>query len=231
LATLVLVIGCSARPFLAHVAFANGQQAESRGDPARAVSQYQQAMRLDGWYAINTAVYKRIGAIDATFGRVDTFEYAIYHAELMVAENNYPAAVAEYERLVEIGGEHARFLKARCYDILNNYGTQLYLAGAIGDACHAWQEVLTLNPTQWLAIYCLSTAYFDTGRYQESIDMIVGLLKGLADPELRANLNSNLGDAYTRLGDYQHAHLAYRYSYFVDNILNWRALMSLVGSG
>jgi hypothetical protein len=231
LATAVLVIGCTARPFLAHVAFANGQQAESRGDPARAVSQYQQAMRLDGWYAINTAVYKRIGAIDATFGRVDTFEYAIYHAELMVAENNYPAAVAEYERLVEIGGEHARFLKARCYDILNNYGTQLYLAGAIGDACHAWQEVLTLNPTQWLAIYCLSTAYFDTGRYQESIDMIVGLLKGLADPELRANLNSNLGDAYTRLGDYQHAHLAYRYSYFVDNILNWRALMSLVGSG
>jgi hypothetical protein len=47
---------------------------------------------------------------------------------------------------------------------------------------------------------------------------------------LRANLNSNMGDAYTRLGDYQHAHLAYRYSYFVDNILNWRALMSLVGS-
>jgi hypothetical protein len=231
LATGMLVIGCSARSFLAHVAFASGQQAESRGDPARAISQYQQAMRLDRWYAINTAVYKRIGAIDANFGRVDTFEYTIYHAELMLAENNYPAAVAEYEKLVETGGEHARFLKARCYEILNNYGTQLYLAGAIGDACRAWQQVLTLKPTQWLAIYCLSTAYFDTGRYQESIDMIEGLLKGLADPELRANLNSNMGDAYTRLGDYQHAHLAYRYSYFVDNILNWRALMSLVGSG
>jgi predicted Zn-dependent protease len=90
--------------------------------------------------------------------------------------------------------------------------------------------VLALAPDQWLAVYCLSTAYFDTGRYQESIDLIEGLLKGLADPQLRANLNSNMGDAYTRLGDYQHAHLAYRYSYFVDNILNWRALMSLVGS-
>jgi tetratricopeptide (TPR) repeat protein len=231
LASGVLTLACSARPIWAHLAFVRGQQAESTGDPARAIVQYQQAIRLDSWYGINTDVYKRIGAIDANFGRVDTLAYAIYHAELMLTENNYPAAVAEYERLVETGGRPVRFLKARTYEIMNAYGMVLYQAGAIGDACRAWQRVLVLNPTQWLAVYCLSTAYFNTGRYQETIDLIQGLLKGLADPELRANLNSNMGDAYTRLGDYQHAHLAYRYSYFVDNILNWRALMSLVGSG
>jgi len=81
-----------------------------------------------------------------------------------------------------------------------------------------------------LATYCLATAYFSTGRYQESADLIVGLLKGLADPQLQANLHSSLGDAYTRLGDYQKAKLAYRFSYSIDNVLNWRALMSLVGS-
>jgi len=230
LAMAAVAIGCSSRPLLAHLAFVRGQQAESRGDLARAVREYREAMRLDGWYDINTEVYQRIGAIDSNLGRSDTFEYGIYHAEQMLSQNNYQAAIAEYERLVETGGEHARFLKSRTFEIMNIYGIQLYSAGAIGNACIAWQRVLELDPTQWLAVYCLSTAYFDTGRYQESIDLIQGLLKELADPQLRANLNSNMGDAYTRLGDYQHAHLAYRYSYFVDNILNWRALMSLVGS-
>ncbi|HYZ73399.1 MAG TPA: hypothetical protein VE641_10000 [Chthoniobacterales bacterium] len=225
-----VAIACSGRPLLAHLAFVRGQQAESRGDLARAVRAYREAMRLDGWYDINTEVYQRIGAIDFNSGKSDTFEYSIYHAEQMLSQNNYLDAIAEYERLVETGGEHARFLKSRTFEIMNIYGMQLYSAGAIGGACIAWQRVLELDPTQWLAVYCLSTAYFDTGRYQESIDLIQGLLKGLADPVLRANLNSNMGDAYTRLGDYQHAHLAYRYSYFVDNILNWRALMSLVGS-
>jgi tetratricopeptide (TPR) repeat protein len=230
LAVAVLAGVCSARPVLAHLAYVRGQQAESKGDPGKAINEYHQAMQLDTWYAINTEIYQRIGVIDANFGRSDTFAYGIYHAELMIAENNFAAAIAEYHRLVTTEGEHANFLRARTFEISNAYGMQLYQAGAIGAATIAWQNVLALDPTHWLTLYCISTAYFGTGRYQESIDLIESLLKGLADPELRANLNSNMGDAYMRLGDYQHAHLAYRYSYFVDNILNWRALMSLVGS-
>jgi tetratricopeptide (TPR) repeat protein len=226
---ILLLTLCSARPLLAHLAVVRGQEAESKGDPDRAIREYRRAMQLDHWFAINPDLYQRIGAIDYNFGRTQTFEYGIYYAELMVSENKYPAAIAEYERLMQTAG-HTGFLKTRTFGIWNIYGMQLYEAGAVGVACGAWQSVLALDRKQWLAIYCLSTAYFNTGRYQESIDLIQGLLKDLADPQLRANLNSNMGDAYTRLGDYQHAHLAYRYSYFVDNILNWRALSSLVGS-
>jgi tetratricopeptide (TPR) repeat protein len=227
---VLLLIVCSARPLLAHLAVVRGQEAESKGDPDRAIHEYRQAMQLDNWFAINTDLYQRIGAIDYNFGRTETLEYGVYYAELMLAENNYPAAIAEYERLMQTAGAHTGFLKTRTFGIWNAYGTQLYEAGAVGAACAAWQSVLALDRKQWLAVYSLSTAYFDTGRYQESIDLILEMLKDLADPQLRANLNSNMGDAYTRLGDYQHAHLAYRYSYLVDNILNWRALMSLVGS-
>jgi tetratricopeptide (TPR) repeat protein len=230
MAMCALAMAGSGRSLLAHLAFVRGQQAESKGNLQGAITQYREAIRLDGWYAINTDVYQRLGAIDSALGSTNTFEYRIYHAELMLSENDYPAAIAEYERVLETEGKDTRFLRSRTFEIINLYGTQLYQAGAIGSAVVAWQSVLALAPDQWLAVYCLSTAYFDTGRYQESIDLIEGLLKGLADPQLRANLNSNMGDAYTRLGDYQHAHLAYRYSYFVDNILNWRALMSLVGS-
>jgi hypothetical protein len=230
LAAALLFVICAARPMFAHIALVRGHEAESKGDPDGAIREYRKAMQLDGWFAINADLYQRIGAIDYNFGRTETLEAAIYHAELMLSENNFPAAIAEYERLAQTAGTHVGFLKTRTFQIWNTYGIQLYEAGAVGSACRAWQSVLTLDRTQWLAVFCLSTAYFDTGRYQESIELIEGLLKELADPQLRANLNSNMGDAYTRLGQYPKAHLAYRYSYFVDNILNWRALMSLVGS-
>ena len=224
-----LTILCSARPLLAHVAVVRAQEAESKGDMGRAIQQYREAIRLDEWYAIHSNLYLRIGAIDFASGRLNTVEYGMYHAELMLAENNSAAAIAEYQRLNGVPGAPAELIKRRTLQIWTSYGLRLYAAGAIGSAVTAWQSVLALDPNQWLAISCLSTAYFNTGRYQESIDLIQGLLKELADPGLRADLNSNLGDAYTRLGNYQQAHLAYRLSYTVDNVLNWRALMSLVG--
>jgi tetratricopeptide (TPR) repeat protein len=225
-----LMAVCAARPLFAHLASVKGEQAEAKGNPSRAVQEYREAIRLDRWYAIRPDLYLRIGAIDFALGRTNTLEYGMYHAELMLSEKNYTAALAEYERLAQRIDGPAEVLRTRVYQAWIHYGMHLYNAGAIGDAEAAWQHVLARDPTPWLAVYCLSEAYFNTGRYGESVDLILGLLKGLADPELRANLHSNLGDAYTRLGDYQKAKLAYRYSYTLDNILNWRAMMSLVGS-
>jgi tetratricopeptide (TPR) repeat protein len=228
-AVALLTIVCSARPLLAHVAAVQAQEAESKGDSNRAIQKYREAIRLDRWYAIQPDLYLRIGAIDFAAGRLNTVEYGIYHAELLLAENNFPAAIGEYQRLDGIAGAPAELIKRRTFEIWTNYGLRLYADGAIGSAVTAWQSVLALDPNRWLAISCLSTAYFNTGRYQESIELIERLLKEVADPGLRADLNSNLGDAYTKLGDYEKAKLAYRVSYTLDNILNWRALMSLVG--
>jgi membrane-associated protein len=225
----LLTLLCSARPLLAHVAAVQAEEAEANGDPGRAIQQYRKAIQLDQWYAIQPDLYLRIGALDFAAGRSNTVDYRIYNAELMLAENNFPAAIAEYQRLDGIPSAPAELIKRRIYEIWTDYGLRLYADGAIGSAITAWQTVLALNPNHWLAVSCLSTAYFNTGRYQESIDLIERLLKEVADPGLRADLNSNLGDAYTRLGDYEKAKLAYRVSYTLDNILNWRALMSLVG--
>jgi tetratricopeptide (TPR) repeat protein len=226
----VLLAVCCLRPLLAHVAYVKAERAEANGVPALALQQYRRAIGFDRWYAIRPDVYLRIGAIDFAQDHTSTLESGMYHAELMVGEKNYPSALAEYERLTRRAGAPVAMLRTREYQLWVSYGMQLYNTGAIGDAEAAWQHVLTRQPTAWLAIYCLSEAYFNTGRYGESVELILGLLKGLADPQLRANLQSNLGDAYTRMGDYQKAKLAYRVSYTIDQILNWRALMSLVGS-
>lgn len=225
----LLTVLCSARPLLAHVAAVQAQKAESNGDLSQAIRQYREALRLDQWYAIQPDLYLRIGAIDFASRRFNTIEYGMYHAELMLAENNFAAAIAEYQKLNGIAGAPGEVIKRRTLEIWTACGLRLYADGAIGSAIIAWQSVLALNPNYWLAVSCLSTAYFNTGRYQESVDLIERLLKEVANPGLRADLHSNLGDAYTRLGDYQKAKLAYRVSYSIDNILNWRALMSLVG--
>jgi tetratricopeptide (TPR) repeat protein len=153
----------------------------------------------------------------------------MYRAQLLLAENNFPGAIGEYQKLNGVPGAPAELIKRTMSEIWTTYGLRLYADGAIGSAIIAWQNVMALDPNNWLAISCLSTAYFNTGRYLESVELIERLLKDVADPGLRADLNSNLGDAYTRLGEYEKAKLAYRVSYAVDNILNWRALMSLVG--
>jgi Tetratricopeptide repeat len=225
----LLATVCCAGPVVARFALVSGEKAESNGDPSGAIGQYRKAIRLDKWLALHTDVYARIGLIDARFGRNDTVEHGIYRAELMVAKHNFPSAIAEFERLTSSAACFPQLLRIRTAEVWTDYGLQLYREGAIGSAASAWQNALAQDPAQWLAGLCLSRAYFQTGRYQESADLIEGLIKRLSDPQLRANLQSNLGDAYTRLGDLQKARRAYRFSYTLDDILNWRALTALVG--
>jgi len=229
LAAVCVTAVCLARPLLAHVAVVRAEEAESKGDQGEANKQYREAIRLDDWYAIQSDLYLRIGALDFAAGRSNTVEYGMYHAELMVTENNPIVAIGEYQRLRGVPGAPVELIKRRTSDLWTDYGLRLYTAGAVGDAIAAWQNVLALEPDQWLAVSCLATAYFNSGRYEESVDLIERLLSVVQDPSFRADLNSTLGDAYTRLGDYGKAHVAYRVSYQLDNVLNWRALMSLVG--
>jgi tetratricopeptide (TPR) repeat protein len=226
----LLATVCCAKPVAARFALLSAEKAESNGDSSGAIDQYRKAIRLDKWLALRTDVYARIGLIDARFGRNDTVEYGIYHAELMVAEHNFPSAIAEFERLTTSAAYLPRLLRIRTAQVWTDYGLQLYRQGAIGSAASAWQNALAWDPVQWIAALCLSRADFQVGRYQESVDLLEGLMKRLSDFQLRANLHSNLGDAYTRLGELQKARTAYRVSYALDDILNWRALTALVGN-
>jgi tetratricopeptide (TPR) repeat protein len=180
-----LITVCSARPLLAHVTVVKAERAESKGNLSRAIRDYHKAIRLDNWYAIRPDLYWRIGAIQFGLGQTSTVEYGMYHAELLLTEKNYPAAVAEYQRVALMADAPKALLTLRTYQIWIYYGMQLYAAGALGDAVNAWEHVLVRNPTQWLADYCLATAYFSTGRYQESVDLILGSIGSLRLLDLR----------------------------------------------
>ena len=222
------------RPIAAQITVARAQEAEATGAIDVAIASYRQAMRLDRWFAIHPELYQRIGAIDFSFGRTNTVEYHIFFAELWASQKNYLSAIVALQEAAK-NAEHvspdlADFVRKREADFWTRFGGSLYETGGIGAAVPAWEKALAKDDTQWVAGFCLSRAYFETGRYSQSVALIQRLIKGLRDPEIRADLDSTLGDDYTRLNEFSLAKLAYRHSYLIDTVLNWRALTDLIGA-
>jgi predicted Zn-dependent protease len=100
----------------------------------------------------------------------------------------------------------------------------------VGEAGAAWENAWAKDQGQWLAAFALCRAYFETGHYQKIVDFILPLLKRVRDPETQANFLADLGDAYMRLDEVALAKLAYRRSYLLDYVLNWRALSDVIGA-
>jgi hypothetical protein len=85
-----------------------------------------------------------------------------------------------------------------------------------------------LEPSDWLAAFCLTRGYFAVGRNQEAADLAEKFSKA-SDPVFLADLRCNIGDARTRDGAFAAAHAEYWSSYHRDYVYNRRALESLVG--
>ena len=190
----------------------------------------QQAIRLDPWFALDIPTRQRIGAIDQNFGRTETVDAGVYRIEALVQQADYLSAIAEIEKLLRKAGADGPMLRQRAGALWALQGRKLYGAGAIGDAALAWQNALLYDPNQLYAGFCLSSAYYDLGRYTDCIALSSTLQKTIEDPYMLSQLLSNQGDAYTKLGELSKARLAYEASFKMDNVINWRGLSALVGS-
>jgi len=219
-----------ARPVLAQHALSRGITRQCEGDLDNALKEYRKAIRLDSWKRVHSAVYGRIGAIDAMFGRTNTVECGVYKVETYVLAQDLPSATATIETLLPKAGALTPTLRKWHGDLCTLLGMDLYRKDAVGDATLLWESALKDDADQWLARFCLSRAYYDLGRYQDSLNLITPMLAQCADPLLLADLYSNQGDSLMKLGKFGEAHLAYRNSYQYDSVLNWRALTALVGA-
>ncbi|HTY57151.1 MAG TPA: hypothetical protein VMB26_18225 [Candidatus Binataceae bacterium] len=203
--------------------------AVSTGRVDDAIGWYRRAMRLDPWYQLSPDLYARIGQIDSNSGKTTTFEYKIYRAELLVAQGDYPSAIAEYHQVSATHDNYRNWMRVRESELWTSYGQNLLGAGATGSAVAAFENARALDPDNWLAALCLSRGYFLVGRYQQTSDLALRLLDSTSDPQLRADLYCDYGDAQTRLGNLGAAHIAYRRAWTLDEKLARRTLTALVG--
>lgn len=221
---------CATRPALAEFAASRARVAEARGETDKAFAEYRRAIHLDRWNAENLDLYERIGAMDASLNRTSTVEYGIYHAGLPSTQIDMAKAIAEMSALIPRASQPlARVLRNRVAELYTQYARTLHASGAYGKAITACEAAQRLDPQAFLPAYYLSREYFLLADYPQSIDLTQKSLRRVADPVLRANLYGNLGDAYTKLGQFQEAKLAYRASYKWDYLLNLRGLSALTG--
>src|SRR5579885_3677425 len=208
------------RPALAELALVKAAQAEAGGDGERAVTEYNNAQRLDGWNLLRISVRQHLGRLDANRGETRSFNYRVYAAERMVRRGRSQDAVAEYES-AGLSGEEAFIADERRSELLTNVGLQLYETGSFGGAVDAWRKALAFSPSNYLAGFCLTRGYFAVGKNSEAA-RVASLFLDARDPEFRANLYSNLGDARTAGSDFGGAHIAYNNSYHWDYVFNRR---------
>ncbi len=222
---------CCAGPALAERALMQAHTAEARGNLDGAERAYREAMRLDGWQALDIDNYAALGCLDEARGRRDTAEYRVYHAELPSTQMDLTAALGELEQVRTPDATMAAVIRRREAELYTQDARQLHALAAYGAAVTASENALERDPGSLLAAYYLARDYYMIGRYTDAAALSTKLATGLADPTFRANLFSDAGDAYTKLGAYEEAKLAYRNSYKYDYVLNLRGLSALNGPG
>ena len=230
--TFVLLLICSLGPVRAELALMRAHRLEAQCDYAGASRAYRQAMRLDGWQAMNIDNYMALGGIDAAQGRLNTPEYHVYHAQLASTQADLADALGELQEVhAPPNSLLADLVHKRASELYTIYARSMHLLSAYGAAAAASQEALKLQPDSLLPAYYLARDAYLVGRYRESASLATQLLIRVDDPTVRANLFSDAGDAYTQLGELVAAKEAYRSSYTFDYVLNLRALSALNGPG
>lgn len=222
---------CCARPALAELALMRAHSAEARADLDSAEKAYRQAMRLDGWQALNIANYSSLGCLDEARGLRNTPEYRVYHAQLPSTQVDITTAIGELELVRAADPTFSNVVRRREAELYTQYARQLHALAAYGAAAAASQNALQRDPGSLLAAYYLSRDLYLIGRYADAVALSMKLATDVDDPTFRANLFSNAGDAYTMLRAYQDAKVAYRKSYLYDYVLNLRGLSALNGPG
>jgi hypothetical protein len=222
---------CCLRPALAERALMDAHAAEARGDLDGAEKGYRRAMRLDGWQRLDIDNYSALGCLDEARARRDTAEYRVYHAQLPSTQVDLMASVGELEKVRTDDPVLREVVRRREAELYTGYARQLYGFQAYGAAVAAAENGLACDPHSLLAQYYLARNYFMVGKYSDAAALSMKMATALADPTYRANLFSDAGDAYTRLGAYEQAKVAYRLSYKYDYVLNLRGLSALNGPG
>jgi Tfp pilus assembly protein PilF len=226
-----ILVLCCLRPGLAESALMDAHTSEARGDLDGAEKAYRQAMRLDEWQRLDIDNYSALGCLDEARGHRDTPEYRVYHAQLPSTQVDLMASVGELEMARTDDTAFLAVVRRREAELYTQYARQLYGLQAYGAAATASENALERDPHSLLAQYYLARDYFMIGRYSDAGALSMKLATALSDPTFRANLFSDAGDAYTRLGNYNEAKVAYRLSYKYDYVLNLRGLAALNGPG
>lgn len=208
-----------------------GDRLMAKSRYADAIQKYDMAKYLDPQIARNEQIYLKLGEAYFKLGNPSHLEARFYHGYIYSQEEKFDAAISEYL----IAAEEA---SAQLKDIIHRRlalsfakeGIIYYRKGLVGPAVGYWERSLSFDPNQFQALFFLTGAYFEDGRYKQSIDTSRLLLSKSKNKLLNANLQANVGDCYWKLNDFKNARAAYEASAGLDSYANFRIFKSLGGT-
>ena len=211
---------------------------ESRADRQLALGRYAEAVRdytaaqgLTGQAQESERIWLRLGEAYGRLGMAAHPASQLYLADRDLRVSQPDAGLSRLRLLAASAPEDVRgIVRKRLGTTLAASGLGAYTSGRVALAVARWQEAMDVDTTQTQAAFFLSRAYFDLGRYEASIAMSRQVLSRTRNKIIRADAQANIGDSYTRMGQYALARQAYEASRRLDPVANFRILRSLGGT-
>ncbi len=211
--------------------FTKGAKAAAHGRNQEAINGYRKAIRWDSWHAYDIDLYATIGTLQKQAGLSPrSAERHVARAVDLRSNNEFEAAIFEFNRAAEAGGALAAAARRELAVTRMSLGLALYRAGGISSAVTNWELALAEDPTLIYVLPYLARGYHDIGRYQAGIDAAQRLARLIKDHKfVLANAYSTAADCYAKLGRDAEARRYYALSLAADPILNYWALRGLAG--
>jgi hypothetical protein len=210
---------------------ARGDGYMARGRFAEAIQQYEAAQQFDSQLARSEQFHLRLGEAYYHLGMSSHPPALFYLGSVSAQQKQADAAVTNYLLAVEgAPAPLAEIISRRMAWTYAIMGLVHYRKGHITQATALWEKASAFDPDQFMATYFLTKAYFDQGRYGQSIAMGRSLLGRCRNQLVNANLHANIGDSYWKLRDYTSARKAYEAAQQLDPFANFRIIKSLGGT-
>lgn len=208
-----------------------GDRAMAAGRYLEALDRYEGAQRFDPQLRGSEALHLRIGEALYHLGGRSHPAARFYLGGLRIQRGALDSGIVEYRLAVEGAPEALGVIvRRRTAWTLVEAGLAAYKERLVGVAAGWWERALTAAPDHLQAVFLLSRAHFDQGRYDESIAASHTVLRRSRRRLLNAQVQANIGDAYWKLADFGKARTAYAASLALDSYANYRMLRSLGGT-
>jgi len=208
-----------------------GDRDMALGRYAEAIERYQAAQQWDPQLTRSEQNHLHLGNAYDQLAIPSHPNAHFYLGDRYAQGGNFEAAVAEYLIAAqEASAPLQELIHKRIAWTYVTLGLGRYLKGEIGPAVGWWEAALAFDSAQLQATYFLGRAYFDQGRYEQSIAMGRFLILRSQNRLLNANVQANLGDAYWKLNNFTSARAAYEASISLDSFANFRIFKSLGGT-
>lgn len=208
-----------------------GDRYMARGQYAEAVREYEAALRYDRQLAGSERLHRSCGEAYYHLGTPSHPQARLYAGDRYAHERNPEAAIAEYWLAAqEASGPLTSILHRRLAWTYVQLGIVQYRRQESGGATAWWEKALSIDASQLQAAYFLMRAYFDQGRYEQSIAIGQFLIDQAQNPLFQADVQANIGDSYWKLKDFSRARRAYEISMNLDTYANFRIFRSLGGT-